>query len=164
MDVGIENGAIPHYLANINPPATLPLALPTISFFLGLVPNEYVENVNSYLSLSRFYTPECLRSAVSANKIENYIAPEIKKRNDGEKANISISYGMGHSDIKTYSKYKWLSDFVIEFHKLRNYFPLDKTYLNIVTEFNFNDNPLTLGEVVSSRSFDEGYKKIISRI
>jgi hypothetical protein len=115
---------LPLLLFLTHPPHTLPLALPAISHFgsfLNLLSDKFAE-INSYLLLSTFYVPSGLSSAISAKKIEENVATEMKKR-VGEKPNILIEYGAGHADIKPYLKYKKLRDFVIKLHSLWNFFP-----------------------------------------
>ncbi len=153
---------IPFYVSFSAPPATLPLALPLVSLILS--PGNSINSIaeaDSYLSLSKFYMPAGFRSAISAKKIEEHIAPAIGEEK-GEKPNIFVEYGAGHVDMKHYLKSKRLRDSVIKLHSLWNYFPLDRDYLNLIKEFSFDGNPLNLGEVVSNHDYDDGHKEIIS--
>ncbi len=155
---------IPLALLYAPPPAALPLisafSLPTIS---GLLPNinaKPVTEINSYLSISNFYTPCGFRSAISAKKIEENIAPAIRKKK-GEKPKIFVEYGGGHVDMKHYLKSNILRESVIKLHSIWNYFPFDIEYLNLIKEFNFDNEPVALGEIVSNHDYEDNHKEII---
>ena len=147
------------------------LAIPFVSFIsapLNSKSDTFAE-INSYLSLSKFYTPSGLRSAVSAKKIEENIAPEMKRRKK-RKPEILIEYGAGHADIKPYLKHKKLRDAVINLHSLWNYYPCDKNYLDLIGEINFGDEyGMEGGKVIYEKSDEinfppRTYKKIIYKV
>jgi len=74
-----------------------------------------------------------LRNAIAARKIEEFIAPKLKK--DISKPEIAIIYGAGHSGIELNLKNKFLRDKVIESYRLINYLGLKKEKLNLISEF-----------------------------
>lgn len=156
---------IPFFAGFSAPPASLLLTLPFISNTSSLI-GYFIEpfaEINTYLSISNFYTPTGLRSAISAKKIEDYISPGIKKEL-GYTPKIFIEFGVGHSDMKQYLKHKRIRESVIKLHKLWDYYPLDKRQLKLIKEFNFDGNPLNLGEVVSNHDHSDGHKEIIYKI
>jgi len=93
----------------------------------------------SYLNLLGFYKSVRLREAVSAYKIEEFIAPEIKERIK-HKPYIFIDYGAGHCSLEAFLKHKRLRDFR---KKLKSPFDklLDSSYLNLVQEFRNINSP-----------------------
>lgn len=148
--------------------ATSSLVLPFVSNLLSYANFiEPVAEINSYLVLSNFCSPVGFRSAISARKIEENIAPAIRKRK-GEKPNIFVEYGGGHIDMKHYLQRKWLMDSVIKLHSFWDYYPLEKKYLNLIKEISLDDNPLNLGEKVSCFDYGkflmDGHKEIIYKI
>lgn len=97
--------------------------------------NKTIDNFNSHLSLSLFYTMGGYRSAISAKKIDEFIAPEIQKRKDEDsKPNIFIEFGCGHNDICFYLKHKKIRDTVIDFNTKLKIHPVISSYLNKVCE------------------------------
>ena len=152
-------------------PFLLFLAIPFVSLESSLLSpkSKALAKINSYLSLSEFYTPSALGSAVSAKKIEENIAPEMKKRKK-RKPEILIEYGAGHADIKPYLEHKNLRDFVINLHGFWNYYPRDKNYLDLIGEINFGDEyGMEGGEIIDEKSKEidfpyRTYKKILYRI
>jgi hypothetical protein len=158
---------LPFSLVGMYYPLTLPLFLPLISelFHLINLKSKNFAKINSYLSLSLFYSGSGLRSAISAKKIEEHIAPELRKRK-GDKPNILIEYGAGHVDLKSYLSHKKLRNFVIEFHKLLNFIPYDKNYVNQICEINFDEEYGGIGKILSKKYYRSpcNYVKILYEI
>ncbi|MDD4894323.1 MAG: hypothetical protein PHW54_03310, partial [Candidatus Omnitrophica bacterium] len=133
---------------------TLPLVLPIFSllfaFITSILPSGKIwKNISSYMTLSLFFTPIVgFRSAITAEKIEEFVVPRIEKRK-GSRPNMLIVYGIGHNDIKPYLQHKWLRKIVLGLHRLWGYFPYDKTYLNKIGEINFRGDFDKNGEVIS---------------
>lgn len=122
-------------------PWSLPLLLPSLPFLFSPFANFWGKSGKflSYFSLTRFYDFNTLRDAVSAYKIEEFIAPEMKERIK-HKPYIFIDYGTYHSLLELFLKHKKLRDFR---KKLKS--PLDRvfdfSYLNLVQEFKHINSP-----------------------
>lgn len=157
----------PSLLSFISPYLS-PLVLPFVSFVSSPLnsKSDTFAKINGYLSLSRYYTPSGLRSAVSAKKIEENIALGMKRRIN-EKPAILIEHG---ADIKPYLEQKKLRKFVIKFHKVLNYFPFNKDYLHIIGEINFDCKyGIENGEVINTESrefypLEKNYRRILYKI
>jgi len=152
-------------------PFLLFLSIPFASFVSSLLnpKSKALAEINSYLSLSEFYAPSAMRSAISAKKIEENIAPEMKRRKK-RKPEILIEYGAGHADIKPYLEHKKLRDSVINLHSFWKCYPSDKNYIDIIGEINFGDDyGMEGGEIIDEKSKEislpyRTYKKILYRI
>ncbi len=129
------------YLAYASHPGFAATAFPflhTISAYAAN--NGHLKETSSLTGLSHFYDATAFRSAVSARKIDEFVAPkEAAKR--GEKPTIYLEYGAAHLDMKHYIKHDWLRDVVIGLHGLHDYPSiLDGSYMDKVCEINF-ENP-----------------------
>jgi len=69
-----------------------------------------------YLSLSHLLDLTSYRSAISAEKIEKFVAPEMERR-IGRKPRILIDFGFDHVDIENYLKHKKLRNAVLNLHR-----------------------------------------------
>ncbi|NOQ56302.1 MAG: hypothetical protein GQ477_05880 [Nanohaloarchaea archaeon] len=111
----------------------VPFSSVVLSIFCGY--NKTFDTISSNLSSSLFYTMNGYRSAVSAEKIDEFIAPEIQKRKENDsKPNILIDFGFVHNDLCFYLKHKKIRDAVIDFNSNLNIHPIDKSYLDKVCE------------------------------
>jgi len=115
-------------------PAWAILLVPSLSTILSFFTTDKAGKFLGYLSLSRALDRSSYRSAISAKKIEEFVAPEIKKR-IGRKPNILIVYGAGHNDMEPYLKHKKLRDIVIKIQKYMPWWKVnDISYENKVGE------------------------------
>jgi hypothetical protein len=122
-------------------PWSLPFLLPFVSFVFSPFTTfgRKSGRFSSYFSLPHFYSCHTLRDAVSAYKIEEFVAPEMKERIK-HKPYIFIDYGAGHSLIELSLKHKKLRDFR---KKLKSPFDrvFDFSYLNLVQELRHINSP-----------------------
>jgi hypothetical protein len=153
------------FLANFNAIPQLcfiPFAIPLASLIIGALPSRHLAGALGDIELGHFYTSASLRSAVSAEKMDNFIAPALQRQD--QKPIILVGYGSGHHDIITYLEHERLRKTMIKLHWLWGYYPSDKRYLDRISEVNYNGNPLDLGEVVYERTADDDRVQVISRI
>lgn len=104
--------------------------IPLFSYISGLGAIDKTGNFLGYLSLSRVPDLMSYRSAISAKKIEEFIAPEIENR-VGRKPNILIDFGAAHADMEVYLKHKKLRNAVLKLHR---YLPLKQLAKDISYE------------------------------
>ncbi|MCK5234358.1 MAG: hypothetical protein KAJ88_00810 [Candidatus Aenigmarchaeota archaeon] len=168
----IEKGKVGYYLGAVFEALLLFLpVLPIIPFSLSMNSgnNEIYDEITSKLSLSAFYTPlGGFRSSASAHKIEEFIVPELTKRN-GRKPNIFIDFGSSHCDMKQYLQHKRIRNLVNKFHEKTKIGSIlnDYDYLDKVCELRPKDlsfEPCANDKVISREddvsSFD-GWEKIV---
>lgn len=93
-------------------------------------------NVPAELRLITFYTPGAMRSAVVAEKIEQYLGPELESRK-GEKPTLYLNYGLGHRDLELFLKRPQLRELVIKLHATAGYPTMKPESRNTITEFRF---------------------------
>jgi hypothetical protein len=73
-----------------------------------------------------------LRNAISARKIEEYVAPELQTKL-GRKPNIVLVYGALHSGLKEDLQHKKLRNTYIDFYDAMNFPGIDATHINTIT-------------------------------
>ncbi len=126
-----------------NPYLALGLSLPLLSMMT--IPlcgyTKITDKAISYFRLTDFYSSAAYRSAVTAHKLEDFIAPEIEKR-ICRRPTIYIEYGAGHCDIEPYVKQSWLRDTVLGYHTITPSIITDKMYEHIVCELRPEDAAL----------------------
>jgi len=161
-------------------PEAAVLALPVAATGSGWVANKtentYIDDIAGHLQLSGAYTPFGGRSALSAEKIEEFVAPKVGEET-GEKPDIYVEYGAGHLDIKPYLQRPRLRRSVMAAHDVIGYFPNNGPYRDIVAEMRFDkftDDPINTyfrgfrgkGKVEYQKTFYEiedissGYKPV----
>ncbi|MBI4441601.1 hypothetical protein HY639_05515 [Candidatus Woesearchaeota archaeon] len=115
-------------------PYTLPFALPVMVGCLPLF-SGYGDRCNkaiAYLNMSRMYDSSAYRSAVTAQKIEEFIVPELTARL-GRRPLVYIEFGAAHCDIEPYLKHPSLRHASMRAHQY--WFPLlDYSYVSKVCE------------------------------
>lgn len=157
-DLMIEGAKMagPMFMFTENPSVyTFPLILPMTSavISLGRGYSKTFDKCQSYLQLSNFYTAITgLRSASAARKIEEFVAPEVRKR-IGFKPKIFIDYGAGHGDIEHYLKSKKLRNFTISVSKKIPSL-VDKKSLDVVCELVRSDIPSPQRDLIAERVFN----------
>lgn len=127
-------------LMSINP-ALAPLALPFMSSAYGSIFARATgkgEKSIGHLQTSQFYTGTGLRSAISAKKMEEFVAPRVSEEID-DKPNILVDYGAGHLDLAPYLEHPKLRDSVIKINSLWDHYPINKSYLDKVCQFSYPD-------------------------
>jgi hypothetical protein len=127
--------------------------------FLPILPYSFCVvkpgKLSAYSSLILFYSLFAYRSAVTAEKIESFIAPEISRRIK-RKPYICIEYGASHSDIEVYLKHEKLRRAVIGFNKnILSSRILDKGYINKVLEIRHKNSPQP-SEIVEKQIVNRG--------
>ncbi|MFH1072138.1 MAG: hypothetical protein V1743_01785, partial [Nanoarchaeota archaeon] len=78
-----------------------------------------------------------LRNAISARKIEEFIAPELQE-SLGRTPSIVLFYGAGHSGLKEDLQSQGLRDSVLHSYGFLSYPGIDTTYLDIITNLSLS--------------------------
>lgn len=97
--------------------------------------SDYPEGLARANSLRRHLLPTPvieLRNAISARKIEEFVAPGLQRRIN-RKPKIVLVYGAGHSGLKEDLEHRGLRDFYINLYQRIGYAGIDTTYLDVVT-------------------------------
>src|SRR5271157_5243700 len=102
----------------------IPLMIPAISSVSGVFHNKHSAEALGYIELGMCFAFRSFRSAISAEKIDNVIAPALQEKL-GKKPTILTHYGFGHLDMIPYLKHKTLRKDIIGMHKLWHYYPAD---------------------------------------
>jgi len=93
---------------------------------------EFLAKANS-LRMHLIPTPQFeLRNAISARKIEEFIAPELQE-SLGRKPCMALFYGAGHSGLKEDLQSQGLRDSVLQAYGFLGYPGIDTTYLDTIT-------------------------------
>lgn len=93
------------------------LAVPAFAFtFGGASHGERVNRLAGTLQLSGAYTWSGFRSAVTAEKLESVVAPQLAEETDVPPV-ILVEYGAGHLDICSYLRHPRLRRQVISAHR-----------------------------------------------
>jgi|GEM_PF-2352754 len=108
-----------------------PLAIPGILLFLQIhfLPIDIYKKFMSYATISSFYRPSAVRSAIAAKKIEESLVPAVSERIK-RRPKILIIFGKNHSDMMLYAKNKKLRDRVYDLHRKLGFPFLDKDYID----------------------------------
>lgn len=145
-------------------PDPFPLLFPAILIFFYPFISKRTGSFISYFNLLRFYGSNILRDAVSAYKIDDFVAREMRER-IGHKPYIFIDFGAGHSSLEVFLKHKRLRNFR---RKIRFPFDflLDFSYLNLVQEIrNINTRePSSFGSKKIIRKERETFTRKLERI
>lgn len=129
---------------------------------LGWGGNETIDKVVSYSRVSAFLRSAALRSAVTAAKIEEFIAPLVTEEKN-HKPEILIEYGGSHADIFPYLKHPALREKVTSLHKELKYSidpGLDVSYSDKVGEFKFHED----GKMIYPHNNEAGTELIYDKI
>ena len=78
-----------------------------------------------------------LRNAITARKVEEFIAPELKQKL-GRKPNIVLVYGAGHSGLKEDVRHQELRNFYLGLYRRLGFPGIDTTYLDTITNVSIN--------------------------
>lgn len=78
----------------------------------GSAASQRVNRAASYLQLSGAYTSLGFRSAMTAAKLDAFVAPHLSEQVDG-KPRILVEYGAGHLDIAAYLRHPTLRKHVV---------------------------------------------------
>lgn len=90
------------------------LMLPVFAMALGGAPSRLLRTVAGYAQVSTAYTSLGFRSAVTAENLEQQVAPQLQ--NDiGRRPVILTDYGTGHLDLAVYLRHPRLRRAVIRF-------------------------------------------------
>ncbi len=140
-------------LAFTHVPYTLPLGLPfAIEFVngalaLAIAPheNKKLNKMVGYAMLSNFWTAAGFRSAATAQKVDDFIAPALQEKL-GRKPSIALRYGAGHADLIPLLSHRRIRNAIMAVHKKD--WLVDRQYVTRVSEINFDGEPLQLGPIV----------------
>lgn len=88
------------------------------------------------LTVARMLDPSAARSAIIAEKMEEFIAPKIESQKGGKPV-ILFNYGAGHFEIELFLKYPELRRITLAIHKAGNFPALEEKEVNQVLEFEF---------------------------
>lgn len=145
-------------------PFLLPLAAPRLSGLLGLAPRflDTGHTVASRAQQSKCYTTTGVRSAITAEKLDEYVAPRVAAEQD-EKPAILVEYSMEDLDIGAYlerpDRRRSVIDANLEFDNYVDVHTIDHDALNTVCEFRFTgggyDPDTELDEVVYEKLMHE---------
>ncbi len=80
-----------------------------------------------------------LRNAITARKVEEFIAPELRQKL-GRKPNVLLVYGAGHSGLKEDIEHQRLRNFYIGLYSRLGFPGIDSTYLDTVTNVSIGQN------------------------
>ena len=119
---------------------------------------DFSAKTSQYLS----FLPAAGRSALTAEKLEEFVAPKIAQEK-GSKPEIYLEYGGLHSDIKKYVENEDLRRTVMGFHSSFNYFPNTSNDMDRVTEYrfeNFEEGPVNFYED-EERGLEMEYQQIV---
>lgn len=121
------------------------LVLTAPAFFAGLggfLQEKGAEPLAAYAHLlGNMATPAGLRSAVTARKVEEDVAPELG--GDGGKPTLLLQYGRNHHDVVPYMRAPRLRDGVIAAHRLTAYGSHDGSYVRKIGELRFGEGDET---------------------
>lgn len=109
-------------------------SLPAVSMLgSALTPDRGpLKEIGSLWSATRCWDPAAYRSAVAADKIDNWIVPRLSQ--ETEQPTVFIDYGR-HPELKPMLKYPRLRAFTERIHAATNHFPYDTAYRNRVCAF-----------------------------
>ena len=88
------------------------------------------------LTITRILDPAAARSAIIAEKMERFIAPNIESEKGGTPV-ILFNYGAGHFEIELFLKYPKLRRMTLAIHKAGNFPALEEKEVNKILEFEF---------------------------
>lgn len=114
-------------------PELAALMVPALSFCAA---GQRWKRFASKLQLCNAYNSFGLRSAITAKKLEEFVAPYVGKDLD-HAPRLLVDYGSGHLDISTYVERPSLRKRVMQFNKLLRNHHIDTDYLSRVCEFRF---------------------------
>ena len=99
---------------------------------------KFVANLTSW-RMRLFPTPQFeLRNAITAKKVEEFVAPELEK-SLGRKPNILLVYGAGHSGLKDNLQHPGIRNSVLGLYRAINYAGVDAEYLDKVTNLKIDE-------------------------
>lgn len=113
-----------------------------VAFTMALSANLFEKGIDvdtSKLRLLEFFNPSVMRSAVIAEKLDDYLGPKLAKEK-GSKPTIYLNYGLAHQDIKIFLEKPKLRKFIIKLHSAGNFPTMEEKSASLVTEFTFGPN------------------------
>lgn len=124
--------------------AFLTLGFVTVGIALTMVIakslHEYeIDLDTSKLRLLEFFNPSVMRSAVIAEKLDEYLGPKIREER-GREPLIYLNYGLGHQDIKMFLEKPELRKFIINLHETVNFPTMEESSAGLITEFTFGSD------------------------
>ncbi|MCJ7429431.1 MAG: hypothetical protein MUP66_03485 [Candidatus Nanohaloarchaeota archaeon QJJ-5] len=124
---------------SLGTPAGLVGTVPLMSSIAGLYGGKIDDRLDtaiSYSQVSNFYTPSAGRSAKGAEKIEDFVAPNVFA-DQQHKPEIAIEYGSAHCDMRPYLEHETLRSMVTSLHDQIGYRPVGDTQKGIIGEIQF---------------------------
>ena len=116
------------------------------------------------LTIARMLDPAAARSAIIAEKMEEFIAPEIESQKGGKPV-ILFNYGAGHFEIELFLKYPKLRRMTLAIHKAGNFPALEEKEVNQVLEFEFGpEKENYYRSSFNGEEFEVNYSKKVGNI
>lgn len=111
------------------------LTLPAIAFCAGDANQSSLLNqLASYAQFSNAYNSFGFRSAVAAEKLEQFVAPRLEEET-GSRPTILLDYGAGHLDIAAYLQHPRIRKSVLRFGGRTLRSTLDMERVHTICEF-----------------------------